>query len=122
MNELSKEQLQRRQRQTADTFSQAVDFINTYIRAQDYFVGYTTLEAINERISQIGEDETSTTESYNGRLTKLAALNLFEANVLDALQGAKELGAIDVASYDNGVSGVIEDEYVIPILNNDKTA
>lgn len=122
MNELSTEQLKRRQRLTADVFEQAVNFINTYIRAQDYFVGYTTLEAINERISQIGEDETSSSETYNGRLTKLAALNLFESQVLAALKGAKELGAINVAEYDTGISGVIEDEYDIPILMKDKTA
>lgn len=121
MTVLSTEQIKRRQRLTAEAFEQATNFINTYIRAQDYFVGYTTLEAINERISQIGEGDTSTSETYNGRLTKLAALNLFEQAVLAALNGATELGAIDVAEYDSGISGVQEDEYDIPVPVN-KTA
>ena len=122
MSELSTEQNSRRQRLVAEAFVSATEFINTYIRAQDYFVGYTTAEAIEERINQIGSDDKSTTQTFNGKLTKLAALNLFEATVKSALKAAIALGGVDLASYDKGVNGTLEDELDIPVAASDSKA
>lgn len=112
MSAIPNEEKIHRQRQVASTFAEAAAFLRGITAAQDYFTGYTTLEAIDERIAEIGKSSTSTTETYRGRLTRLASLNVFEKVLLDTIKATRELGAIDIKKYDTGVAGTEENPVV----------
>lgn len=102
MEVISQEALLDRQRAVAEVLADGAVLLKSLVRSADYFTGFTTAEAITERLAQIGSDPASTTASYNGKLTKFAALNQAEATLLAAIKATKELGAIDVATYDKG--------------------
>lgn len=108
MSDIKKRELAFRQRTAANAFAEAAEFLRTVTAAQDYYTGYTTIEAINERIAEIGEDPESSTATYSGRLTRLAALKNFELQVLAAIEATKQLGAYSVQQYDTGVAALEE--------------
>jgi hypothetical protein len=97
----SNEALMDQRRAVAAVFSEASDLLRTLTVAQDYFVGYTTIEAIDERISEIGDPSDTTGKLHRGRLTRLDALKAFKDTVLSNIAAARELGALDVKQYDS---------------------
>lgn len=103
---------QRQQQEIGKTLSDSAEFIRTLARNQDYFTGYTTAEAMQERISQIGKQDDGEVEVFNGQLTRLSTLNARYKQITEAIKQALDLGGIAVVSYDS--SGVpMEDDYEI---------
>lgn len=97
----------------AEVFTDALAHMRSKARTQDWFVGYSTAEALQDRIAQIG------TASMPGaapgktgrRLTQLAELDALETRVLAAIDAAREFKSIDTGNPGKSeLEGDVEDD------------
>ena len=94
-----------------------LDFIHQHAVTNDFYMGYSLVEALQDRIDTIGSLEESknvfgrqTTEgksglltrTRSGRPTKQAELLALEESGLAAIKEAKDLAEVEIASVEDG--------------------
>jgi len=78
-------------RRIADAFATVGEVLSVIQRSRDYFNGYSIAEALQERISKIGDPADKTKIVHGDELTDLALLEQLKERVLSAIAAAKTL-------------------------------